>query len=400
VTFNHRVPGSSPGRLTQIPTLAFFRRLARRRHKQIKVLILGAGASKGAGYPLGADLMPTIETDAKDSGNLTLREAWRHWEDTKNKAPGALRLLLDDPNPEVILSVLDLRRMSYFAKFERAIRPDRREEALSCGLSDAAIPDDCFTSLDQKWLYDADTARYRLLNGLIAYFEWKHYDDWEAPAARREYLRQKLAKLHAGDVVITTNWDTNCERTLFEGGLWNPRDGYGFVRDLRGDFNQPVTGRFAKPSEILVLKLHGSVGWYRSGDEVYFTNDFLQRFSPQEEEGVRDPLALSRGARPDYDPVVAYPSFLKKLDSSAILKVWQQADTALRQTDEIESWGYSLPESDSAVRVLLSQLRARLAEGRIRVSVHVPFCDIPAVQTRSRWKAFLPGAQVDKEKLG
>lgn len=377
-----------------------FRRVTRRRHRQIKVLILGAGASKRAGYPVAADLMSTIEADAKGSGNATLLEAWQHWEDTKNKAPGALRLLLDDPNPEVILSVFDLCRMSHFAQVEQAIRPERREEVVSRGLSDATIPDDYFTSPDQKWLYDADTARYRLLDCLIAYFEWKHYEDWGAPAARREYLRRELAQLRPGDVVITTNWDTNCERTLFEMGLWNPRDGCGFVRDLRGDFNQPVTGRFAKPSEISVLKLHGSVGWYRSGDEVYFTNEFLQRFAPPEEQGVCDPVALSRGTRPYYDPVIAYPSFLKKLGASAILKIWEQADAALRQADEIEVWGYSLPESDIAMRVLLNPLRDRLAQHQARVSVHVPFDDIPARKTRARWRAFLPGAHVDKKELG
>jgi hypothetical protein len=113
----------------------------------------------------------------------------KHWEDTKNKAPGALRLLLDDPNPEVILSVLDLCRMSYFAQIEQAIRPECREDAGSRGLEDSVIPDEWFSSPDQKWLYDADTARYRLLDCLIAYFEWKHYEDWEAPAARREYPR-------------------------------------------------------------------------------------------------------------------------------------------------------------------------------------------------------------------
>ena len=66
---------------------------------------------------------------------------------------------------------------------------------------------------------------------------------------------------------------------------------------------------------------------------------------------IHGQMALSRGAQPDYDPVLAYPSFLKKLDVSATLEIWQQADAALRQGDEVEVWGYSLPESDSAMRV-------------------------------------------------
>ena len=131
--------------------------------------------------------------------------------------------------------------MSHFAHLEQAIRPERRDEVVSRALSDAAIPDEWFTSQDQKWLYDADTARYRLLDCLIAYFEWKHYEGAETPAAQREYLRRKLDELRPGDVVITTNWDTNCERTLFESGVWSPRDGYGFTRYLRGDSNEPAS---------------------------------------------------------------------------------------------------------------------------------------------------------------
>jgi hypothetical protein len=366
----------------------------------MKVLILGAGASKEAGYPVAAELMPTIEVDAKRSGNAVLRDAWQHWEETKNKAPGALRLLLDDPNPEVVISVLDLCGMSYFAKPERAVRADRLDEFLSRAISDGKIPDDWFTSPNAKWLYDADTARFRLLDCLIAYFDWKHYEDWSSSPDRREYLRRELTKLRPGDVVITTNWDTGGERTLFEAGLWSPRDGYGFTRDLRGESDQPVGGVFANPSKILVLKLHGSVGWYRSGDEIYLANDFLQRFAGPDEEAVYDPAALRRGAKPDYDPVIAYPSFLKKLDGSAILNIWQFADAALRQTDEIEVWGYSLPPSDSAIRALMNPLRERLQKGQVRVYVHVPFDDVEAKKTRWRWKIFLPGAQVDKAKLG
>jgi hypothetical protein len=134
---------------------------------------------------------------------------------TKTSAPAALGLLLDDPNPEVILSVLDLCRISSFASFERSVRLEHRAEFMSHSLSDAQIPDSWFTSPDHRWLYDSDTARFRLLDCLIAYFDRLHYRDRLKPECRA-YLSKELEKLGSGDFVITFNWDTLAERSLWE----------------------------------------------------------------------------------------------------------------------------------------------------------------------------------------
>src|SRR5271170_5130945 len=214
----------------------------------MKVLILGAGASKPACYPLASELMLTIETDAKASRNIMLMNAWEHWETTKKAAPGALRRLLEDPNPEVVLSVLDLCAISG-AMSDCGIMLENRPEFVGDVLSDPAVSDDRFMSLDHKWLDDADTARYRVLDRLISYFEWRHHSDRES-FQRRAYLREEVDKLRAGDVVITLNWDTLAERSLWEADRWSPRDGYGFPTDLRrADGLDPVSGRLSKPSE-------------------------------------------------------------------------------------------------------------------------------------------------------
>ncbi len=172
----------------------------------MKVLLFGAGASRPAGYPLARELMTTIEQDVRESGNLSLRNAWNRWEDVREKAPEPLQLLLEDPNPEVTLSVLDLCQISHF-------------------------------SSNHKWLSEASGAKSRLIECLVEYFKWKHYCDADS-SAPRAHLRAELEKLHAGDVVITLNWDTTAERTLVEIDRWSPHDGYGFLKELRcGDFD-------------------------------------------------------------------------------------------------------------------------------------------------------------------
>ena len=75
--------------------------------------------------------------------------------------------------------------------------------------------------------------RLRLLESLIAYFDWKHYKDSNV-SKTRDYLRAVLGSLQTGDAVITLNWDTVAERTLFELGQWSPCDGYGFDKELLG----------------------------------------------------------------------------------------------------------------------------------------------------------------------
>lgn len=308
----------------------------------------------------------------------------------------SLPLLSDDPNPEVILSVLDLCRISSFASFECTVRSENRAEFMSHSLADAQAPDARFTSRDHRWLYEADTARFRLIDCLMTYFNWLHYSD-RVKRECRAYLGEELEKLSCGDFVITFNWDTLVERCLWEASRWSPADGYGFTRDLRRADNfghPPVCGKLVEPSEVLFLKLHGSVGWFRWGSEVYLTDDLLNNLLVAEEFMVCVFLSRKRGPRPDVHAVLAYPSFLKKLDVPVILDIWQKADAARRQADEIEIWGYSLPESDSAARVLFNSVRGRHQGNAVRI--HVAGDN----EARNRWRTFLPSATVDDAKLG
>jgi hypothetical protein len=382
-----------PGRRKGPSPPLFWRCFIDRGLIRMKVLFLGAGASKSAGYPLAGELMTTIEQDVRQSRDLQLRNAWGLWEQVKERAPGPVRLLLEDPNPEVTLSFVDLCVISHAGSIG-AFPTEAIEEALSYAQSGEAIPDRYFISPDHKWLHEASIAKFRLIDCLLAYFDWKHYEDAEQPE-RRDYLRTELAKLSPGDIVITLNWDSTIERTLFEMGRWSPSDGYGFAAKLHGELpDDPPTDRVLRPSEVIILKLHGSVGWRLAGAEFYLHNDFLQFLLPPEEQVVCDWNAFRFG---DGSPAIAYPSFMKTFNAPSLLEVWRQADYAIRAAEQIEIWGYSLPLSDSAVRVLLNPLRSRLVQGQVRVSVHEPWSG----EVRDRWRHFLgPDATIDRAALG
>ncbi len=179
-------------------------------------------------------------------------------------------------------------------------------------------------------------------------------------------------------------------------GRWNPTTGYGFENALAaGDVSSP----HLSDSEIHVLKLYGSFGWYRNQKgQLYFDQaEFLDLFEFQyngKPIQFIDPKQKLLG--PPENPVLLYPSFLKQLPGLEMQSVWDRAGEALQQAKRIDIYGYSLPESDSAVRALLNVLRFRLERAEIEVQVHNP-----GHEAQYRWREFLgKDAKIDGEKLG
>jgi hypothetical protein len=56
--------------------------------------------------------------------------------------------------------------------------------------------------------------------------------------------------VHSGDTILTFNYDDSLERELKQTGKWDVSDGYGFSLN-----------NFIQPSQVVILKLHGSINW-------------------------------------------------------------------------------------------------------------------------------------------
>lgn len=363
----------------------------------MKVLLLGAGASKGAGYPLASQLLASIEADIASSPAAQPREAWRQWRAFRDGVTGPLQVVLRNPNPEVILSLLDLYEAALSAHDDEELAQAAR--ALRDGLEGAAI--EPWDTRERQALYEGKVARNRLLDCLSEYFEAKHCDDNGAKhRARRDYLRQLLATLEPGDAVVTLNWDTTVERTLAEEGRWHPTTGYGFTKELCMGISPTYGGeprRVVPPrvSPISVLKLHGSTGWYSNRrSELYFRHaSYLQCFAF--EDLLVDPQEPPPGSGPPEGSVLMYPSYLKQMKGKEMQTVWHRAAQAIAEAQHVQVCGYSLPESDTAARVLLNPLRFRLDEGVVHVVVRDP-----REEVHERWREFLgPRIQIDDQPL-
>jgi hypothetical protein len=354
-----------------------------------KVLILGAGASCPAGYPAGQGLLPRIGEEASGSTSVQFKEAWNRWENFLGTLPTPLEVVRTCSNPEIVLSLLDL--FDAAAEFEDEFRTVGAINHLQdTGESTAEELQAYFSSAGREILSEARAARTYLLECLDYFFFFRHYDDSKKPRTERDYLRRHLGTLTRGDAAITFNWDTLVERVLAEDGRWYPVDGYGFPRQFAYQFGYGINDSMpvcsAPPSELVVLKLHGSYGWRSVNDRFFldghkylplFTFPLLEGSTPLRD--TDEPM--------DYSPsdlVLLYPSFLKQVGHPVLASIWMLASEHIWKATLVEIIGYSLPVSDSAARALLLPLILRLNSGAAQVVVRDP-----SAHTLKRWRTFL-----------
>jgi hypothetical protein len=354
----------------------------------MRVLLLGAGASKPAGYPLAVELISATEEFVHGAREVMLRTYWNRWDSWRHNAEGIEWKLLSNPNPEVVFSLPDLYEAALQAddieQWTRALKKWKTD-----GLTEEELREyqDYWRSQERKKLTEAQRALGGFLECLGLFFLYRHHDDAKHQA-QRDYLRQHFKRLSGEDAIISLNWDTTAERTLFEEGDWNPIRGYGFYRDLRTmPCADPLPADFPTESKVTVLKLHGSIGWHPSeSGEIYLDHPrFLSEFDFQSNAGrvdLMDPAAPKSG--PPEGSVLLYPSFLKQLNGAVMQQIWRFAAKCLENAQRIDVYGYSLPDSDVGIRALLNVLRFRSQSNEVDLRVHDPSKD-----AQDRWRQFL-----------
>ena len=208
-----------------------------------------------------------------------------------------------------------------------------------------------------------------------------------APALLYDGLARILRR---DDLVITFNYDLGVERSLREAGLWNVTTGYGFS-----------IGR-EELSPVDVLKLHGSTNWRallfegRRGFSVGDGNSLGRRpvlpFRPDLEylgyPDFVDPrcagfdTAASRSA-------MVMPALPKQFYFETTYGVewkslwdglWSQAKQAIECAEELAIIGYSLPTADERARDLLlgnenKRVRLSICCADATAKLKQEFCD-------------------------
>jgi hypothetical protein len=289
--------------------------------------VLGAGASRDAGYPFAKEM---------GQGLLTWMEAAQS-EGLCDFSASASYLRETFADAEDLESLLD--------QMDQVTNPSRH------------------SSLDKRMLAArvANADRPALIHGLRRWFE---QIDRESPNSSYRLFAETV--IQPDDTVITFNYDVSLDKELKRAGLWEVGDGYGF--EIEG---------LATSSRVSLLKLHGSINWRAllfGGRRGAFAVNGMER---------------SLGSRPvlfDYDlktlgydhaadtrlprnqDVAAIDSMILPLHEKQFFfrtsfgdewtsfwdSLWSSAELALRKSDRIIICGYSLlPIDERACKMLL-----------------------------------------------
>jgi len=206
-------------------------------------------------------------------------------------------------------------------------------------------------------------------------------------------LYDKLARvLRRGDLVITFNYDLGVERALHTAGLWDMKTGYGF----------PIED--GEPSPVEVLKLHGSTNWrallfggrtgtgFFVGDGTSLDDRPVLFFRPDLEylgyQDFVDPRCSHLDTAPSL-PAMIMPALPKHFHFVTTFgqewkgfwdDLWQRAECAIQTADEVVVIGYSMPTVDERARAMLlgtrnKTLRVSICCGKATANLEQEFRD-------------------------
>lgn len=284
----------------------------------MRTYVLGAGASRHAGYPLALELGNALREWAYRSRDPS--DDYRTYIDQVLELYGHLRF------EEILTDLIECEPGSRAATIQRPIRGQ-----LLWALRESV----------REFFND--------LRGQPA----EYYE-----RLANEYIRPD-------DVIVTFNYDLALERTLKRADLWEIGNGYGFPLNIE-----------IPPSKTKILKLHGSTNWWA----LLFggTTGFSQAdsgalgvrpvifFKPEFEflgypPGILDCQCrgLDRGAG---HTAIIMPILRKRFYEQTSFgrewepfwqELWNQASRALQFSEEIVVIGYSMSSADQKARELL-----------------------------------------------
>src|SRR6266540_4581610 len=144
------------------------------------------------------------------------------------------------------------------------------------------------------------------------------------------------SRLRVGDAVISLNYDCVIDRALaaHAGFRFDPeRGGYGVPVDSGAD-PWRRSGRGKRPAgSILLLKLHGSLNWRSSTLPLRLRRDPYREVAPG---------------------VMAPPLTNKPVEEEPFRSIWRAARHAVGRMRRLIIVGYSMPDADGLVRTLLA----------------------------------------------
>jgi hypothetical protein len=284
--------------------------------------VFGAGASRDVGYPLASEMGDGLLDFMLNS------------QDTLTRASGELLINTFGRSPNIEDLITELQSQVVSLKDAEAYE-DRiqRTNLGTCSGSLAAALREWFREVHNR------------------------------PAPSYAMFAEKIAK--SGDVIITFNYDDSLERELKRTEKWDISQGYGFS-----------LGSTENLSDVLILKLHGSINWLVSVFGGATGGTFV--VNPESSLGSHPVIHTADLKFLGYEEFVghtyrsgaAFPCFIlpgrtKEFFYDTSLgqeyvafwnHLWTQATHAVKRSSNIVLCGYSLlPVDQRACELLLQQ---------------------------------------------
>lgn len=173
------------------------------------------------------------------------------------------------------------------------------------------------------------------------------------------WLYELLSVLHARQAVaVTLNYDNAVECAIDEQFLyaWDPGR-WVTTSDILDDLPPPTgTVRDRPAPTFRLLKLHGSLSWFWSPDDVAGTT--LQRWVNPGRFGAPEPEdeAERRRILPGREPFIVPPAAVKSgyFQNLIARELWSRAFNVLSTAERIILVGYSLPPGDLTLAGMIS----------------------------------------------
>lgn len=277
-----------------------------------KVYVIGAGFSAGLGYPLTSNLLIEAWSKMTPMPRLALEKV--------------IRFHYPSFNPEQKTS------FPYIEQLLTKMRVNR-------DMFDMSRPaEGGFTKAE---LADVEA------NLLLTVANWFH--DIFEKIDTQQWLGDFVQRLRSERaIVISFNWDLVLDHYLFSGEA--TAQSYG----LEG-----------MHKDVVLLKPHGSLSWYKS-DEVQYVKDKKRLTIFDGVEAFKLPRSIKSRKGRRYSPLIVAPSYLKDFEEKIFQKTWQTCTDALSTAREICFIGYSLPPDDMQAQFILRCGFYNQAHGRLK----------------------------------
>lgn len=304
--------------------------------------VFGAGASRDVGYPLASDMGDGLLDFMLRSPDASIRASAQFLIDTFGRSP----------NIEDLITELESR----VAQLKDAPSADDRAQRMRLGNSRGFL-------------------------GTALQFWFREIHVRPAPS----YAAFAASIAQPGDVILTFNYDDSVERELKRAGKWDISRGYGFPLAI-----------VEQSSDVLILKLHGSMNWLVSVFGGAIGGAFL--VNPASSLGHHpvihrvdlDYLGCAAFSGHTYESGGAFPCLILPGRTKEFFydtsfgheyapfwdHLWKQAAHAVTRSDKIVLCGYSLlpvdqracdlllrtPRKETPIEVVCGQQTERIAQ--------------------------------------